>query len=200
MTKPLWTILVCTMPNRSQFLNELLSVLQPQVDLTDGLVTILTDDNTTMTIGEKRNHLVNSCTAKYTSFIDDDDMVSHEYVKRHLDILTEFDGIDGIGFKGILTQDGKSPRQFIHSGKYDKWFETQTQGGTIYYRCLNHWNVIKNEFRIKHPFPEINYGEDHAQSIEMQDHKLIQTYLDITDIPMYYYRVRTGVSITTLKR
>lgn len=200
MTTPIWAILICTMPNRAQFFAELMAVLKPQVEATGGLVTIITDDDTTVTIGTKRNRLVNQCTARYSSFIDDDDMVAEDYVAQHLRILQEFNGIDGIGFKGILTQDGRSPRQFIHSGQYKEWFERQTAAGTIYYRCLNHWNVIKNQFRIDHPFPEINHGEDHAQSIEMQQHDCIQTYLDITEKPMYYYRVRTGVSITTMKR
>jgi predicted glutamine amidotransferase len=88
---------------------------------------------------------------------------------------------DGIGFKGRITFDGKKAQEFIHNGDVKAW---ETLNGT-FYRPLNHLNVVKNEYRIQAPFPEINYGEDKAQSDDMT--KFIKNYEYINEV-MYFYR------------
>ena len=198
--KPIWTILILTIPNRAKYLQELMERLKPQIMASNGMVTVLLDDRLDVSIGQKRNDLVNRCQTEYSSFIDDDDLVSEDYVKSHLSILNEYPGIDGIGFKGVLSQDGRGMQLFKHSGEYNGWYQQSEGGQTVYYRCLNHWNVIKNDYRKQCPFPDLNYAEDHAQSIDMQNAGLINNYIDIIDKPMYYYQVRTGISVTTLKK
>ena len=178
--KPIWSILICTMPKRAHFLDQLLSTLTPQVEDADGLVDILIEsDDGAMTIGQKRNLLVSKCQSEYSSFIDDDDLVSHDYVNKHLMKLVN--NPDGIGFKGKITFDGKRAQEFIHDGKILEW---ETING-IFYRPLNHLNVVKNEYRIQAPFPEINMGEDKAQSDDMT--KFIKNYEYINEV-MYFYR------------
>jgi len=178
--KPIWSILICTMPKREHLLEQLLSTLTPQIDEADGLVDILIEsDNGEMTIGKKRNLLVSKCQSEYSSFIDDDDLVSHDYVNKHLMKLVN--NPDGIGFKGRITFDGKRAQEFIHDGKIFEW---ETINGT-FYRPLNHLNVVKNDYRVQAPFPEINHGEDKAQSDDMT--KFIKNYEYINEV-MYFYR------------
>ena len=177
---PIWSILICTMPKRAHLLEQLLSTLTPQVEDADGLVDILIEsDDGTMSIGQKRNLLVSKCQSEYSSFIDDDDLVSYNYVNAHLMKLVS--NPDGIGFKGRITKDGKRAQEFIHDGKILEW---ETINGT-FYRPLNHLNVVKNEYRIQAPFPEINMGEDKAQSDDMT--KFIKNYEYINEV-MYFYR------------
>lgn len=177
---PIWSILICTMPKRAHFLEQLLSTLTPQIEESDGLVDIIIEsDDGVMTIGEKRNLLVSKCQSEYSSFIDDDDLVSYNYVNAHLMKLVS--NPDGIGFKGRITQDGKRGQEFIHKGDIKAW---QTLNGT-FYRPLNHLNVVKNEYRIQAPFPKINMGEDKAQSDDMT--KFIKNYEYIDEV-MYFYR------------
>ena len=122
--KPIWSILICTMPKRAHFLEQLLSTLQHQVDESDGLVDIIIEsDDGKMTIGEKRNLLVSKCQSEYSSFIDDDDLVSYNYVNAHL--LKLVSNPDGIGFKGRITQDGKRGQEFIHKRRYKSMADTK---------------------------------------------------------------------------
>ena len=192
--KPIWTIMICTMSKRAHFLGDLLKALEPQLN---NMVTIIHDDREGISIGAKRNHLVNSCATTYSSFIDDDDMISPNYVAKHLELLKS--NPDGIGFYGIYTIDGRSPSKFIHSAKFGAWSEKSMGQTKEYYRTLNHWNVLKNEFRIKAPFPDISFGEDHQQSNDM--HPLInaKNCYDITDEPMYFYNFRNGISVTSIR-
>lgn len=190
----LLSILILTIPGREAFLQALIDRLQAQT--TDEL-EIMIDARPDITIGEKRNHLVKSCTGLYCAFIDDDDMVSINYVSKHLELIKLTNkGIDGIGFKGIITMDGKNPQVFIHSAKND-WHETHNGSITTYYRPLNHLNVVKTYLRRAILFPEINHGEDFAQAVEMKQGIDPDKTLDITDEIMYFYNVRTGISTTT---
>lgn len=190
----IWTILICTMPNREHYLNQLLATLEPQVAETDGLVQILTlSDNGELTIGGKRNKLVEMCTTEYSSFIDDDDIVARNYVRSHLLKLTS--NPDGVGFKGMMTVDGKRLGYFYHDDKFDTW---RGDAKTGFIRCLNHWNVVRNEFRKVIPFPCINFAEDHEQSVKMKEAGLIKKSEYINEI-MYFYQFRNGVSTTSSK-
>lgn len=178
--KPIWSILICTMPKRAHLLGQLLSTLQPQVDESEGLVNIIIEsDEGKMTIGEKRNLLVSKCQAEYSSFIDDDDLVPSNYVNAHLIKLVN--NPDGIGFKGRITQNGKRGQEFMHRADITAW---ETKNGT-FYRPLNHLNVVKNEYRIQKPFPKISMGEDKAQSEDMNELIKKDEYIDEI---MYFYR------------
>ncbi len=182
------------MPNRAHLLEQLLSLLQPQVDESDGLVDIIIEsDNGQLTIGEKRNLLVNKCQSEYSSFIDDDDLIPHNYVNSHLIKLVS--NPDGIGFKGIMTVDGKKLGYFYHDDKYDTW---KGDANTGFIRTLNHWNVVRNEYRKIIPFPCINFAEDHQQSMKMKEAGLIKKSEYIDEI-MYFYQFRNGISSTSAK-
>lgn len=188
------SILVLTIPGREAFLQDLITRLEPQ--LTDE-VELLIDGRRDVSIGAKRNHLVNECDGMYCAFIDDDDMVSPNYVSKHLDLIKQTNHqVDGIGFTGIITMDGKNPQKFVHKAG-EEWREVRAGSMVTYYRPLNHLNVVKTYFRRAKPFPEINHGEDHAQALEMNPAIDPELTLDITDEIMYFYNVRSGISTTT---
>ena len=190
----LLSILILTIPGREGLLQALINRLEPQ--LTDD-VQILIDARPEISIGAKRNHLVKSCTGVYCAFIDDDDMVSINYVSKHLDLIHLTNkGLDGIGFKGIMTMDGKNPQLFIHSAG-EEWRAIHSGSINTFYRPLNHLNVVKTYLRRAILFPEVNHAEDLAQSLEMKQAIDPDKTIDITDEIMYFYNVRTGISTTT---
>jgi len=191
---PIWTILICSLQERAHYLEQLKLTLMPQINVSGGLV-ILSEciDNGELSIGAKRNKMVHECTTKYSSFIDDDDMVSHTYILDHLRILMESPDIDAIGFKGLITVDGKKNQYFFHHNKYLAW---ETVNGE-YLRPVNHLNMVKNEFRKVVKFPEINHGEDFDQSLKMAH--LVKT-CGFIENTTYFYNFRTGISTTSKKK
>ena len=189
------SILILTIPGREHFLHDLVTrVIEPQ--LTDE-VEVLIDDRVGVSIGEKRNFLLNKCDGNYCAFIDDDDLVSPNYIRKHLELIKKFEHqIDGIGFTGIITMDGKNPQKFVHKAG-EEWRETRAGANVTYYRPLNHLNVVKTYIRRSMPFKPINHGEDYAQALEMNPAINPDHCVDITDEVMYFYNVRTGISTTT---
>lgn len=146
------SILVCSLSSRADKLKRLMDTLTPQ--LNDLVEVIVKTDNGEIPIGKKRNALIDEATGDYVAFVDDDDLVSSDYVNKILDATDT--NPDCCGIQGIITFQGKNPKIFIHSLKYKEWFE---QNG-IYYRCPNHLNPIKRAIAVQVRFQEVNFGED----------------------------------------
>jgi glycosyltransferase involved in cell wall biosynthesis len=146
------SILICSLHSRTDKLNRLMDVLNKQTN--DKVEILVKSDNGEMPIGRKRNLLLDEAQGKYVAFVDDDDLVSLDYVSKILE-ATQTDP-DCCGLQGIITFQGQSPRMFIHSLQYKEWFEKNN----IYYRCPNHLNAIKRELSLATKFPESNFGED----------------------------------------
>lgn len=159
MTKQL-SILVCTLENRQHLLKRLLDVLQPQID--DRVEILTKSDSGEMSIGKKRNELLEQAAGEYVAFVDDDDLVSNDYVAKIMTALQSKP--DCCGLQGIITFQGQSPRMFIHSVQYKNWFEQNN----VYYRCPNHLNTIKKSIALQVKFPELNHGEDRDFSTRIQ--------------------------------
>lgn len=179
------SILICSLEKRKDFLNRLMNVLCPQTNKYDNVQVLINTDEGQLSIGEKRNRLVEDADGEYVAYIDDDDLVSKEYVDLIMKALEEKP--DVVGMMGIMTTNGRNPKTFIHSLKYDHWFE---QHG-IYYRCNNHLNPVKKEYASAVKFPLINMGEDHDYS-----NRLYQILKDKKEIyipePIYFYDYRTN--------
>ena len=76
------SILICSTPDRiGKYLLKLLNVINHQVKKKDIELLILTD-NEKMSIGEKRNKLKNMAKGDYIVYVDDDDLVSNDYVSE----------------------------------------------------------------------------------------------------------------------
>ena len=111
-----WSILICTLENRKHFLERLLNILLPQIgeytvdgDVYTGSVEIrILSDNKEMSVGEKRNKLIHMAKGEYFSFIDDDDLVSEEYVDQVLRKLRK--NPDVVTFWGYRFHNGKKDR------------------------------------------------------------------------------------------
>ena len=182
---PIFSILICSLHKREEFLKRLLNILRPQ--LTDQINVIMNIDSGEISIGAKRNQLVDESlkdTSKYISFIDDDDRVSDDYCSRIITAIGIKDGaeeVDCIGLEGIITFDGANPKKFIHSLKYTEWFEKDS----IFYRNPNHLNPIKKEIACQARFPEINHGEDKDFSVKVLPFLKKENHLE--GEPIYFY-------------
>ena len=145
------SILIASLPQRTKTLTELLDILNPQI--TDECEIVINIDKAKK-IGEKRNDLVASAKGDFVIFIDDDDLVSSDYVSLiigAMDLNPDFISIEG-------------------------WFYPQEQGVKVPFsqrfnsvwgvvddvliRGVTHISAVKRALAIKCPFPETNYGED----------------------------------------
>jgi len=172
------SILICTITGREDLLNRLLKMLERQ---TSKQVEILVEkDDKEMTIGTKRNRLLEQAKGEYVCYIDDDDMVSGDYIPRILKALET--NPDCCGIEGKINR-RKNANLFIHSTQYKTWFEKDG----IYYRCPNHLNPVRRELALQVKFPNKNHGEDIDYSYGILP--LLKNEVYIKE-PIYFYRSR----------
>ena len=86
------SILICTIPERYYVFNDIREKLVRQIDSNDlsKEVEILSDDRVDITIGQKRNELIEKSNGKFIVFVDDDDDVHENYVSLIVQTINEF--------------------------------------------------------------------------------------------------------------
>lgn len=178
MSKKRLSILIPTLQSRSKVCQQLTDELTNQ--LTVDVEFMLLPDNGQSKIGNKRNTLLAAAQGDYVAFIDDDDMISKDYVEK---VLTALEGNpDCASLDGrVYWADGKS-RLFRHSIKYDSWHTKDD----VDYRMPGHLNAVKRKYALEVGFPEINHGEDHEYSKGLIPY--LKTEGSISGEIYYYYQ------------
>lgn len=170
-------ILIPTMPHRAEMLERLLSVLKPQ--LVDG-VKITTDDGLG-SIGAKRQRMIENATAEYVAFVDDDDMVSADYIQRIMACLES--SPDCVGITMHVKIDGKewipSPI-FKHSLQFRHNYHWHGQERTPHHLC-----PMRREIALKSRFSDKMWGEDYDFAIGLLPHLVTEAWAG--NDPLYFY-------------
>lgn len=170
------SILTTTLKARASVFASLVRVLKAQANEQVEMLANL--DEGGKSIGMKRNELLAAATGDYVVFVDDDDMVSPLYVPSILKALEK--DPDCCGLVGIITTRAFGPQKFIHSVKYEDWYEKDG----VYYRCPNHLNPIKRQIALDAGFPDISYQEDKDFSMRLKGKLQTEAYIEQ---PLYYY-------------
>jgi hypothetical protein len=161
MSEILLSVLIPTIPGRERKLHELRKRLDPQVARSDVELLVLHDDRV-MTIGEKRNKLRSMARGRYVVFVDDDDMVTEDYVTS---ILSEvFAGADVINFS--VRVEGHGPPKLCRYGLTLQHADLKSE----YRRKPNHLMAWKREVAMAVPFPDLRHGEDTRWAEEVAKH------------------------------
>ncbi len=188
-----FTIAIPTLHKRVDRLTKLLTELYRQIAVGDfgervELLTFL--DDRQRNIGYKRNWLLQRAQGKFTAFVDDDDRLDGTYISRILKAIETYPDIDVIGFSGVMAAVAanvraveRSKRRFIHSIKYDHYFEKNN----VLYRCPNHLNPIRTEISRRFAFPEIPYGEDTEWAMQLANAEVLKKEHFLDGTAMYYY-------------
>ncbi len=174
------SILICHLEKRAKKLERLMEILRPQ--LTPDVEVLVEPDDGKLTIGAKRNMLVEKAKGDYVCFIDDDDLVPDYYVSEILKAIET--NPDCVGIDGVIVMQGKNQRKFIHSIKCSGWHFT----GNVYYRTPNHLNPILKDKVVQVSFEEKDHSEDYQFSNAIRP--LLTTEVKI-EKPMYYYLYQT---------
>ena len=180
------SILICSLSKRKEYLDELLECLKPQ--LVKGVQVLINSDGGKKSVGCKRNELVTSASGKYIAFVDDDDLVSDDYVSLILEAVEG--GCDVVGIHLLMTRrlDINSECRTYHSLKYKEWYDEpdpDRAGRKRYYRNPNHLNPVKREFALATLFPAIDSGEDHDYSKRLLPLLKTEVYIES---PIYHYQ------------
>lgn len=153
------------------------------------LVEILYDDSENITIGAKRNALLSRAKGTYSCFVDDDDDVSDVYLSTFESAIRSGGNYDCVKLTGHYFLNGQYIKPFIHSLKYDKWYDDKDG----YYRCPNHLNLIKTSISTQIGYIDVNFQEDADFSKRLLQSGLCKTEFAHDNVLYLYYKIQSPV-------
>jgi hypothetical protein len=174
-----WELLVLTQHGREQYLARLQAVLRPQLEAYSDVGLIVRRFDPTMDLGTNRQIMREGSSADYSNFIDDDDLVSANYVSTIYSLL---DGVDYIGFTLQMYSDGEKQKPTFHSLRYKEW--NADQNG--FYRDISHLNPIRRELALRATMAG-GFGEDQRWSDRLRELGIVKTEHYVNDVMYFYY-------------
>lgn len=166
------TICIPTIPSRESVLNRLLSVIQPQ--LAPNVEVLIAGGIGKQ--GDKLNTCFAAAKGTYVVAVDDDDLLSDDYVESVSEHLRS--GVDYIGYYIKWMEDGVLQKSVPHRGDGDPLWSTYDNRGACP-KCL-----VKKEIAMRHPFGN-NYTSDfywsQAVHADIRTHSFVPKDLYIYD-------------------
>lgn len=175
------SILIATIESRKDLYNNLLMHINNQK--TDDVEIISACDNKEISIGAKRQALLRMAAGDYVSFVDDDDMISSNYIKNILKAIET--NPDCIGF--LINCSGTSGVTASASNQWLTWGDKV--GGFDYVRTIYHKNPIKRSIALQVGYKDLRFAEDHDYSLRLKQSGLLKSEEFINEV-MYEYRFK----------
>jgi hypothetical protein len=182
-TDILWTIGILTVPERKDKLSRLIKKIDDQVlvSIANRIELIIVSDDKTRTVGDKRNEVLDKANGKYVCFIDDDDLISPNYIPKIFNKLHK-EIYDGIGFWGMYYVSENPTMLFNHANINNGHFKKDGKQ----YRPLNHLNPVRTEIAKAIRFPDKNYAEDSDYCDRLLESGLVKSEYNFDEV-MYHY-------------
>lgn len=177
---PKLSLLLATVENRADMFAKLHAELSRQAEGRP-VELVVACDAKQISIGKKRQNLLEAATGEYVAFIDDDDWIAEDYVERVLKALAT--NPDCVGFLILCTHNGKNPQKAIASMRYRVWGENQD--GYTYTRSIYHKTPHLRSLALKVGFRDLRYGEDRFYSQGLMNMVNSEAFIPET---MYFYR------------
>lgn len=178
-----WSICIITVLERELELRRIKGILEYQIgDRNDIEVLIY---GSSEGIGTKRQWCLEHARGNYINFVDDDDIVAHDYIDTIYPLL---DGVDYIGFDLQLYKGGKKQKLTHHSLKNKEWHED----GYGYYRDISHLNPMRRAIASQAIF-DGQASEDFRWANKLRGIPKTEYYIDR---PMYFYFYSSEHSLT----
>jgi Glycosyl transferase family 2 len=153
-------------------------------------------DNKEMTIGKKRQILLDKANGKYITMIDDDDEYSTDYFHRIFDPQNMGQAPDAITYLEHVYDRGttretrhRSSHYYTakHHNKFHDWWTDLTKFNYQFARTPFYKDVIRTSIAKQIGFNvDLRYGEDHDFARRLKASGLILKEVHI-DLGMYYY-------------
>jgi len=173
------SILICTLPEPFREPNDLFKKLTYQA-ANKSVQILYLGDNKSMSVGEKRNHLMDTCKGDRIIFVDDDDYVSDNYIEKLLEYCElNFDCVS-IGVR--MTHNNEMERIYDYTFKQN--INKRENGQRVAGRMPNHLCLWRKKIALRCRFPDKSLGEDH----EWANAQIIKGYsfFDTKEI-LYHY-------------
>jgi glycosyltransferase involved in cell wall biosynthesis len=187
MSNIVLSILVPTLPTRTDFHKRLIDMLASSIygycqtmGGKEQSIEIITNDRVGISIGAKRNIMLQESRGDYICFIDDDDRIADNYIELVMAGIAT--NPDCCSLNGIIMTDGKDPKPFKHSIEYDSMYERDG----VYYRPPNHLNTVRASIAKQMVFPDWQRSEDSNYCFQLQASGLLKVEYKIEPV-LYYY-------------
>lgn len=178
------SILIATVIERAEQFSNLFNSLSYEINyyqLNDEVEIVSICDNKQMSIGSKRQQLLERASGEWIVFFDDDDIPAHNYCQLILNAIT--DDIDCIGINGTMTTNGLNPQTWCH--KFGEvWRDGKKNEEFTYYRPIIHFNPVLKSKALQAGFKDMRYGEDQDYSNRLN--KLLTKSNYISE-PLFHY-------------
>jgi len=187
---PTWTILVPTLGERRPLFERLMGVLLPQVDAAAGRVRVLAYwNNGRPSLPEIRHRLVAAVETEYVSHVDDDDLVSPDFVPEILGALESRP--DYVGFQVQCYTDGLPTAIAHHDLVYGRWYNRDS----AYFRDITHLNPLRTDLARLADFRKARPGqpEDRAWVGQLRRSGRVRSQVVVPRI-LYHYLYSTSRS------
>lgn len=181
----LLTIMIPTTIDRRALFEPLIMELWEQIfnNNAQHLVNIIyEEDDKQISVGAKRQKLLERATGEYVVGFDSDDWPADTYIADILAVLIKHQDVDHVGFLEQCNIDGKQSLS-IFSIQHLKWEENAY--GYDHIRCANPKSVIKRSKAIQVGFQDLRYGEDRIFSEAITPLLSIEVFIDKV---LYHYR------------
>jgi glycosyltransferase involved in cell wall biosynthesis len=181
------SILIPTLASRESLCERLVTSLFAQIPLSSApeVEILYQRDNGEISIGVKRQEMLEKAQGEYVCFIDDDDRIDPGYIAKILGALERKP--DCVCFK-VLCEFQGGDKSAVISTKYTGWYDNVD--GFDYVRCPNHLAVIKREHALKIGFNDMVRGEDADFSMRLRDAGLLKKEVFINEY-LYIYVKRS---------
>lgn len=171
------SLLILSVRGRLDRLPKLLDYLEDQAEEKPVQILCLYD-NKKMTVGGKRRLLLENCSGEYFTFIDDDDWVSDNFVRRLLETIEL--APDCIVYDRIYSY--LETRRCCH----DSLCESEELIGEVWRCPLSHTMTWKTDLVWNVPFPLQNVHEDVEWAKKARENIDIEKVVRVPDI-FYHY-------------
>lgn len=167
-----WSVLIPTMPGREVGLERLLTSVREKVARIAPELRVevcLSFDNREMSIGLKRQKLLQDAKGKYSSFVDDDDDITDAYVEDLRECIRG--GYHTMRLRGQMSQ-----YPFVHSTEISMSSPMATADEPpLFQRPPNHLNPMLADVAKLIPFKDAVHGEDLDWTLTLYKSRFLQT-------------------------
>jgi glycosyltransferase involved in cell wall biosynthesis len=183
------SILIPTLPARIESYSNLIKTLNKQItdnNLIQRVQILSFCDTKEISVGEKRNILLNKSCGRYVCFIDDDDLIAPNYLIQIINGIES--NADVITFCGEYNDRNLTTPfsiSMVHRGNYNH--------PNIFYRLPNHLCPVKREIALESLFTDKNFGEDSDYAERINNR--LKNEFHIQD-KLYFYMYNEATSQT----
>lgn len=185
--KIMLSILIATIEERRSQFTSLMKIFNHQLDrdgLRDNVEICFISDNKEISIGKKRQKLLEMAKGEWIVFFDDDDQPSNNYIRLIMDGVVSDQDADCMGIHGTMTTNGRNPQTWCHV-LGETWRNGNKGEKHTYYRPIIHFNPCKRLLALKAGFKDMNFGEDKDYSNRLNRYVRKQYMIES---PLFHYQ------------